>query len=68
MLLTSLSAMLVRTLRHKKQLIAVVNEQLMGNHQHEIADAMESGHYLIKATPATVIEALKSLPSASLKQ
>ena len=56
------------TLRHKKQLIAVVNEQLMGNHQHEIADAMESGHYLIKATPATVIEALKSLPSASLKQ
>ena len=39
----------------------------MGNHQHEIADAMESGHYLIKATPSTVIDALKLLPLASLK-
>mgnify|MGYP007033283764 CR=1 FL=1 len=31
------------TLRHRKQLIAVVNERLMGNHQHEtVIDALKS--------------------------
>ena len=43
-----------------------VNERLMGNHQHEIADAMEENHYLIKSTPSTLLEKLEQYPQTSL--
>lgn len=50
------------SLRAKKRLVVVVNEKLMGNHQHEIADAMAEKNYLLKATPETVCSVLKQLP------
>ncbi|KAK8814649.1 UDP-N-acetylglucosamine transferase subunit ALG13 [Blastocystis sp. ATCC 50177/Nand II] len=54
------------TLRHQIPLIVVVNEKLMGNHQHEIADAMEESNYLIKATPASLLAKLQHFPSTTL--
>lgn len=54
------------TLRHQIPLIVVVNEKLMGNHQHEIADAMEENNYLIKATPASLLAKLQRFPSTTL--
>lgn len=54
------------TLRHQIPLIVVVNEKLMGNHQHEIANAMEENSYLMKATPASLLSKLQSFPSTHL--
>lgn len=54
------------TLHRKLPLLVVVNEKLMGNHQHEIADAMAEGHYLLKSTPSTLIESFRDLQQESL--
>lgn len=54
------------SLRAKRRLIVVVNENLMGNHQHEIADAMAEKNYLLKATPQTLCSVLKRLPETVL--
>lgn len=53
------------TLRNRIPLIVVVNERLMGNHQHEIADAMEENHYLVKSTPSTLLAKLEQYPQTS---
>lgn len=50
------------SLRAKRHLVVVVNESLMGNHQHEIADAMAEKNYLLKSTPETLCSNLKRLP------
>lgn len=55
---------ILETLRKQKKLIVVVNETLMGNHQHEIADTMAEQNYLLKATPSSVLSVLRSLPTA----
>ena len=54
------------TLRNHKQLIVVVNERLMGNHQHEIADAMAAENYLLRSTPSTVLQVLGELSKSHL--
>ena len=36
--------------------VAVVNDSLMGNHQVELADQLDSDGYIVKATPETVLE------------
>ena len=54
------------TLRNRLPLLVVVNETLMGNHQHEIADAMVEGNYLLKATPSTIIESFRLIHNIQL--
>lgn len=56
------------TLRNHKQLIVVVNERLMGNHQHEIADVMAAESYLLQSTPSTVIQVLGELSKSHLAE
>ena len=56
------------TLRNHKQLIVVVNERLMGNHQHEIADVMAAENYLLQSTPSTVIQVLGELSKSHLAE
>ena len=56
------------TLRNHKQLIVVVNERLMGNHQHEIADVMAAEKYLLQYTPSTVIQVLGELSKSHLDE
>ena len=57
---------ILETLRNKVKLLVVVNETLMGNHQHEIADAMESGNYLMKSTVSTLIPKFKDIHTTDL--
>lgn len=56
------------TLRNKLPLLVVVNESLMGNHQHEIADAMLEGKYLMKATVSTLLSSFKAIQSEQLNK
>jgi beta-1,4-N-acetylglucosaminyltransferase len=44
---------IVETLRARTPLLVVVNEDLMDNHQHELAGAMAQDGYLYWCTPAT---------------
>ncbi|CDR43113.1 CYFA0S11e00364g1_1 [Cyberlindnera fabianii] len=48
------------TLRLKKKLVVVINDQLMDNHQEEVANSMMAGSHLIKSEPSLekLLEAL----------
>ena len=44
------------TKTYQTKCVAVVNDTLMGNHQSELADALESEGYISKAVPSNVLE------------
>eukprot|EP00939_MAST-03C_sp_MAST-3C-sp1_P001995 g1995.t1 len=50
---------ILETLRVRTKLLVVTNEDLMDNHQSELAEAMEHGNYLAKSTLPTLIEAIQ---------
>ncbi|XP_065573669.1 UDP-N-acetylglucosamine transferase subunit ALG13-like [Artemia franciscana] len=53
----------LEALEWKKRLIIVVNNQLMGNHQMELAKKLQANHNALCCTPNTLTEALKSASS-----
>lgn len=53
---------IMEVLRRHKKLVVVVNETLMNNHQHEIADALAEKNYVIKSTCDSVVHDLSYLP------
>ncbi|SMN20374.1 similar to Saccharomyces cerevisiae YGL047W ALG13 Catalytic component of UDP-GlcNAc transferase, required for the second step of dolichyl-linked oligosaccharide synthesis [Maudiozyma saulgeensis] len=58
------------SLRLSKPLIVCVNDNLMDNHQQQIADKFESLGYIIscRATPSSLINGLVSIQGTTLKQ
>ena len=51
---------IVETLRADKPLLVVVNQDLMDNHQQEVATALASKGYINMAYPETLLETLKT--------
>ena len=58
----------LETLRAKKPLLVVVNEQLMDNHQMELARALSVDNYLWWTVPEQVLTKLESLNLADRKE
>ena len=52
---------IIEGLQAKKHLLVVVNENLMENHQWEIAIALESDQYLETTVPSSLLTTLKTL-------
>uniref|UniRef100_UPI0035902275 UDP-N-acetylglucosamine transferase subunit ALG13-like isoform X2 n=1 Tax=Myxine glutinosa TaxID=7769 RepID=UPI0035902275 len=57
----------LEALRAKKSLVAVVNEQLMGNHQVELATQLHADKHLLQCTCNTLLDTLKSMDLSCLK-
>ncbi|KTW28170.1 hypothetical protein T552_02029 [Pneumocystis carinii B80] len=61
------SGSIIEALELKKQLIVVVNETLMDNHQKELTEVMRDEKYLISSTPENLLYAIKDLNKNKLK-
>ena len=59
---------ILQVLEAGKPLLVVVNENLMDNHQLEIADQMEKDGYLCHCTCSTLADGLRKLAQQSFKQ
>ncbi|CAF0891716.1 unnamed protein product [Adineta ricciae] len=59
---------ILQTLEANKPLLVVINEQLMNNHQLEIAHVMEKQGYLYFCTCATLAETLKKFVNHRFEQ
>ena len=51
---------IVETLRANKPLLVIVNQDLMDNHQQEVASGLEKKGYINVAYPETLLETLKT--------
>jgi beta-1,4-N-acetylglucosaminyltransferase len=51
----------------QKQMVVVINESLMGNHQTEVADALEAENYLFSTTPGKLATLLLQKDLSHLK-
>ncbi|KAG4304423.1 hypothetical protein PORY_002133 [Pneumocystis oryctolagi] len=61
------SGSIIEALELQKQLIVVVNETLMDNHQIELTEAMSCQKYLISSTPENLLQAIESLDKNELQ-
>lgn len=57
------SGSILEALSLEKMLVVVVNENLMGNHQTELAEQMETMGVLLHTTPKGLYSTVKKLPS-----
>eukprot|EP00937_MAST-01D_sp_MAST-1D-sp2_P003212 g3212.t1 len=57
---------IMEVLRARKPLIVVTNEALMGNHQTELAGALEERGHLVATTPERLLDALERFDAAKL--
>jgi beta-1,4-N-acetylglucosaminyltransferase len=62
------SGSIFEALRLRKALIAVPNSILMHNHQAELAEHLQSLHYLFAATPDTLVDAIQRMDVSSLRE
>lgn len=60
------SGSIFETLRQRKPLIVVVNEDLMDNHQAELAEELAERRYLFCASPQTLYQTISSMNLDSL--
>lgn len=60
------SGSIFETLRLRKSLIVVVNEDLMDNHQSELADELAERKYLLVARPQTLCQTIAAMNLESL--
>ncbi|EMR09678.1 hypothetical protein PNEG_01866 [Pneumocystis murina B123] len=61
------SGSIIEALELKKQLIVVVNETLMDNHQKELTQIMTDQKYLISSTPENLLYAIQDLNKKELQ-
>ncbi|KAG5513433.1 hypothetical protein PMAC_001497 [Pneumocystis sp. 'macacae'] len=61
------SGSIIEALELKKQLIIVVNETLMDNHQTELTEEMSRQKYLISSTPKNLLHAIENFDEKELK-
>ena len=54
-------------LRCRAALVVVVNDQLMHNHQQELAHELDTRGHLVATTPAGLVAALRALPERASK-
>lgn len=57
----------MEALKLRKPLMVVINEQLMDNHQHELADRLEELGCLISTTPKCLAKNLRALKFTAFK-
>ena len=57
---------IMEVLRARKPLLVVVNNALMGNHQMELADALQARGHLVATTPAGLLDALRDFDAKKL--
>mmetsp|Transcript_40269 Transcript_40269/g.67511 ORF Transcript_40269/g.67511 Transcript_40269/m.67511 type:complete len:170 (+) Transcript_40269:618-1127(+) len=60
------SGSIFEALRAKKQLVVVVNDLLMDNHQSELASELSSRKHCVATTPEKILQAIENLDSESL--
>ena len=58
----------LEVLEAEKPLIVVINENLMNNHQKELADQLSSDGYLLSCTCDTLYETVKKMNLSRLKK
>jgi len=56
----------LEALEQGKPLIVVVNDQLMGNHQVELAERLAQDNHLVYATPSTLLQTIQDFEPATL--
>ncbi|GAB0097813.1 UDP-N-acetylglucosamine transferase subunit ALG13 homolog [Sergentomyia squamirostris] len=57
----------IEVLKHKKPLIVVINDSLMGNHQVELAHQLASEGVLIYCSPGKLLDTLRQFDPADLE-
>ena len=57
---------IMEVLRARKPLVVVVNDALMGNHQTELAEALQQRGHLVATSPDALVETLERYDAGSI--